>query len=143
MSMNPDILQKIDAIFDECRHNDRDLIALAMISTDGRLLCSTFNDEILIQRLAALFTALHEIGTGLYEACHRKQYAEACWVKFSEGPLISIPLNYGLVVASLRASSRFGGNRFILENLQQMAAYIDTLISTGQEPPPPKWKYGF
>ena len=141
--MNPDILQKIDVIFDEYSLYDRDVLALAIISTDGRLLRSTFNDEILIQKLAALFTALHAIGSGLYEAYHRQSYADSCWVNFSEGPLISIPLNYGLVVASLRLSSKIGGYPFILENLQQIAAYIDTLISTGQEPPSIKWKCSF
>jgi predicted regulator of Ras-like GTPase activity (Roadblock/LC7/MglB family) len=141
MSMNPDILQKIDAIFDEYRREDRDVLELAVISTDGRPLRSTFNDAILIQRVAPFFTALHELGNGLYEAYHRQDYAQVCWLKCEEGYLISIPLNYGLVVASVKAHARVGGP-FTFENLQQIAAYIDTLISTGQEPPPLKWKWG-
>ena len=141
MSMNPDILQKIDAIFDEYRREDSDVLALAMISTDGRPLSSTFNDEILIRRLAPLFTALHEIGNCLCEAYHRQNYAQFCCVRCKEPSLISIPLNYGLVVANLKGRARLGG-LFTFENLQQIAAYIDTLISTGQEPPPLTWKWG-
>jgi len=142
MNMNPDILQKIEAIFDEYRLQDRYVFGLAMISTDGRLLGSIFSDEILLQRLAALFTDLHEIGSSLYEAYYRQNYAEACWIYFSEGYVISTRLNYGLVVASMRFSSTVGGP-FTGENLRRIAAYIETLISTGQEPPPVKWMVGF
>lgn len=57
------------------------MFALAVLGTDRRVLGSTFNDEILIEKFAPRFTALHGIGNGLAEAYHRQDHAESCILK--------------------------------------------------------------